>query len=227
MRSLLLAPLFALIATSADAASEAEWKPVDEKDGIKVWQREVAGTSFVEFRGKAEIAVNMKMILAVLHDQTRKKEWLNRCVENRLIRSRKVGENIIYNRIGSGFPLVSDRDIVVESSLKIMPEKKTVRVEAHNVEDKLAPPVDGVVRMPKLLLSWELEWRGTDKTGVTYQVQADPGGLLPAWIVNLVSKDIPFKTISNLREQVKKPGYDKDLTIVELAYEWPEEAGSP
>lgn len=220
MRSLLVASLLLLIALPAAAGGESEWNPVDEHDGIKVWQREVPGTSFVEFRGKAVIDAPMKLLLAVFQDQERKKEWLNRCVENRLLRTRSVADNVIYNRIGSGFPLVDDRDVVVQSGLKVMLEKRTVRIEAHNIEDKLAPPIDGVVRMPKLVLSWELEWKDSKTTGVTYQVQADPGGLLPAWIVNLVSKEIPFKTIANLREQVKKPGYDKNLMIVEASYDW-------
>jgi hypothetical protein len=220
VRSLFLASAFVLIAAPAFAGEAGEWKPISNEDGIKVWQREVPGTSFVEFRGQGDVKTNMKMILAVLHDNTRKTEWMNRCRENRLVRAKKVGNNVLYNRTGSGFPLIDDRDVVVESHLTVMREQRKVRIDVKNVEDKLAPPVDGVVRMPKLVLSWTLEWKDSQTTGVTYQVQADPGGLLPSWIVNLVSKEMPYKTIAALREQVKKPGYDKDLMIVEASYDW-------
>jgi hypothetical protein len=210
-----------LLATTPVAlAGEPDWTEIEDDDGIRVWKREVPGSSFVEFRGAGEVKANLRNILAVLHDQERKTEWLNRCVENRLVRARGIGDNTIYNRTGSGFPLVDDRDIVVRSSLEILREKRQVRIDVKNVEDPLAPPVDGVVRMPKLVLAWTLEYRGKDATHVTYQVQADPGGMLPAWVVNLVSKEIPFNTITNLREQVKKSGYEKNLMIVEAAYDW-------
>lgn len=202
-------------------AAEDEWKQIHEENGIKVWQREVEGSSFVEFRGAAEVKANLRMILAVLHDNDRKTEWLGRCAENRLVRAKKTaGNNVIYNRTRSGVPLIDDRDVVIESFLTVQREQKKVRIDVKNVSDPLAPERDGIVRMPKLTLSWTLEYKNPTTTGVVYQVQADPGGLLPAWIVNLVSKEIPFKTISGLREQVKKPGYDKDLMIVEASYDW-------
>ena len=178
MRSLLLASAFVLIAPRAFAAEAAGgWKPISDEEGIKVWQREVPGTSFVEFRGQGDVKTNMKQILAVLHDNTRKTEWMNRCRENRLVRARKVGNNIIYSRVGSGFPLIDDRDVVVESHLTILLEQKKVRIDVKNVADPLAPEVDGVVRMPRLVLSWTLEWKDAHTTGVTYQVQADPGSV--------------------------------------------------
>jgi hypothetical protein len=223
VRALLLLSMFTFLAVPAAAFADKapEWKEVSNEEGIKVWQREVPGTSFVEFRGQGDINSGMKMILAVLHDHTKKKEWMNRCVENRLVRAKAtLGNNVMYNRTGSNVPFVSDRDAVLESTLTILREKKQVQIDVKNVTDPLAPEVDGVVRMPKLFVQWLLEYKDAKTTKVTYTVQADPGGMLPAWIVNMVSKEMPAKTIANLREQVKKPGYDKDLMFVEAAYDW-------
>lgn len=223
MRALLLVSTLALFALPASAYAEKapEWNEINDEEGIKVWQREVPGTSFVEFRGRGDVDSGIKMILAVLHDQKRKKEWMNRCVDNRLVRAKPtLGNNVMYNRTGSNVPFVSDRDAVLESTLTVLRDKKQVRIDVKSVTDPLAPEIDGVVRMPKVIVQWLLEYKDAKTTNVTYTVQADPGGMLPAWIVNLVSKEMPWKTISNLRAQVKKPGYDHDLMFVEAAYDW-------
>jgi hypothetical protein len=67
--------------------------------------------------------------------------------------------------------------------------------------------------MPSLRGHWTLSpLNGGRATQAEYQVHADPGGSLPGWIVNMVSKEIPFQTIASLREQVKRrhyPEYEK------------------
>jgi|SRR5688572_27135611 len=202
------------------AAEPGEWEEIEDKDGIKVWQRESEGSSLVEFKGQARIDASIKKVLAVLHDQKRKTEWLARCRENRLVRAKSVGVSIIYNRVRSDFPLVDDRDVVFQTKVQHWPDQKKVHIEVWNVEDPLAPEVEGVVRMPKLKLSWTLIAPDENTTDATYQVHADPGGALPHWIVNLVSKELPFKTLTNLRKQVTKDGYDENLALVEVAFDW-------
>ena len=42
------------------------------------------------------------------------------------------------------------------------------------------------------------------RTKIEYKVDANPGGWLPDWLIASTSKDIPLRTIVNLRKQVKK-----------------------
>jgi hypothetical protein len=62
--------------------------------------------------------------------------------------------------------------------------------------------------MPYLRGHWML-WPSADgtTTRVEYQVHANPGGALPNWLVNYVSRDLPFKTIEGLRGQVQRRHY--------------------
>jgi len=85
---------------------------------------------------------------------------------------------------------------------------RKVELDFWSVDDAKAPPVKGVVRMPFLRGHWIL-WPSADgrTTRVEYQVHANPGGALPNWLVNYVSRDLPFKTIEGLRAQVKRRHY--------------------
>lgn len=201
------------------AHGEDGWEQISDEDGIVVWQRPVPGTSLVEFRGKAEVKAGMKTILAVLNDQKHKTEWMENCVQNDLVRYHAPGRVVVYHRIGSAFPLVDDRDVVAASKLAVFPEERRVRIDVASVEDPKAPVVDGVVRMPKLKLVWELVAVSAERTRVMYQAQADPGGSLPAWLVNTVSKKLPHNTLSRLRTQVGKD-YSESLAQVDAAYDW-------
>ncbi len=231
MRSLKLAwigSLSAFLATSvlfSAPASAQKWEEVSHEQGIKVWQRPVPGSSLVEFRGHAVINTGLKNILAVLNDSKHKTEWMQNCVENQVLKQIALGKRVVYNRTATGFPLISDRDVVVQTDFTVWTEKRQVKLEAWSVQVKNKPQVEGVVRMNKLLLSWQLTVLGPDKTDVFYQVQADPGGMLPNWLVNLASKKLPHRTLLNLRKQVKKVnGEHKDymasLATIESAFDW-------
>ena len=201
-------------------ANSGQWEEVFEEAGIKVWQRSIPGQSLVEFRGRGVIPSSYKQILAVLADHKRKQEWMESCVGNRRVRVHGPGKVVMYNRTGSTVPLVSDRDVVMESNVDIWADRRQITVDIWAVEDPDAPPVDGVVRMPDLKASWVLRALSPERTEVTYNVRADPGGSIPHWVVNMVAKKIPFKTLRNLRKQVDKPGYEEEVAFVEASFDW-------
>ena len=39
---------------------------------------------------------------------------------------------------------------------------------------------------------------------MTYQIDSDPGGWLPKWVVKMASKKIPLNTLINLGKQIVK-----------------------
>lgn len=221
MRPLSAALALVVPLLAADAAAQTiRWEPISKEDGIQVWQRRIPGQSLVEFRGKGIVDKNYKYILAVLSDSTRKTEWMEACVGAKTLQVVGPGHNFLYNRTGSKYPLIADRDVVLESSVDIWAERKKITVSAWSVEHASMPPVEDVVRMPDLRASWVLEALGPDRTTVTYTVRADPGGSIPHWLMNLVSKKMPYKTLKNLRKQVKKSGYDKQLAYVKASFDW-------
>lgn len=217
MHRLLVVGLVTFVAFPAEAV---EWEELGTEDGITVWQRAIEGQPLVEFRGRGHVKAGFKKILAVFYDDKRKTEWLGSCVENRRLAELGPGRTIFYNRTGSSFPLVADRDAVIESATDIWRDKRRIRIDTWNIEHPSMPPVEGVVRMPDLRASWVLQVVDDDTTEVTYTVRADPGGALPSWVVNWVAKSIPRQTIQGLREQVKKGGYEEDIAYVERSFDW-------
>ena len=114
--------------TSADA-----WEEVSKKEGVTVWQKKVPNSPFVAFRGELLINASIRKVLAVLNDQERKTKWMHLCTANYVLEHIKTGHLILYNRTGSSYPFVADRDVVAEVILVVDKENATINISAKNV----------------------------------------------------------------------------------------------
>jgi hypothetical protein len=209
---LVLAPL--LLSASARALPPPDpktgvgpWELVRSDDGVVVHRRVVAGSKLHEFRGVGVVQAPIAALLAVLDDAEHRVEWMKEAVVN--ARIEKIGrfDEVFYSRTGAPWP-VSDRDVVNRAHTVFDAENHVVRVEFTSTSHPSWPPKRGVVRMPSLHGHWSM-WpeHGGAWTRIEYQLHADPGGLLPQWIVNLVSKKIPHDTIVGIRKQVQRRHY--------------------
>jgi hypothetical protein len=65
-----------------------------------------------------------------------------------------------------------------------------------------------------VLADYILVPKGPDKTEVTYIALGDPGGNLPSFVVNLLTKNLSIRTIASMREMVKKDKYKNVKSVV-------------
>ena len=189
---------------SAYAAEQRPWEKIGVDDGITVWKQSVPGTSFVAFRGRGLIDADIYDVFSVLYDVDNKTDLMANCVDYRLLKYKDAGNVVVYNRIGIPFFLINDRDSVIETHVTFEPEKKQIVARFFKGDDALLPPINDAVRTKALEGKWVLRATDDGKTELTYQASADPGGLLPSWLVNLASRKLPHRTIMNMRAQVKE-----------------------
>jgi len=197
----LIAAFFVLLA-SGDSFAKEKWEEIAKGQGIRVYKKEVPGRSLPVFRGVGVVKENIFDVLAVLYDVPRRVHWVHKCSSSDVLKEYNELDRLVYSRTAAPWP-ISDRDVIVRTKTHVDRDTMTVRVTFKTDRDPSVPVVDGVVRMDRLRGYYEIKANGRSETQVTYQVDADPGGLLPAWLVKIASKDLPLKTIANLRKQVK------------------------
>lgn len=188
-----------LCATAARA--DDGWQPLVTQDGVSVEERSAAGRVLPELRGTVEIEAGIFEVLAVIADVPRQTEWMHDCEESRRIREVGPDVSLLYNRTRAPWP-VSDRDAVLRTETTLIAPSQRVAVRFANVADAGTPPVDGIVRMARLVGEYDLVALAPTRTRVTYRLDIDPGGSLPTWAVTRTSRDIPLRTLLGLREQV-------------------------
>jgi hypothetical protein len=161
----------ALIGASGD------WEQLLEEDGITVYARD-NGTSLPTFRGEGIIDTSVLHILAIFRDDGRHEEWMHSCAESTIIKRFSEVEAHVYHRTTVPWPM-QDRDVVLHSKLTYDKETLEAWNRFERVNDAKRPPVDGVVRVPHLEGFYHLLVIDAEHTAIVYQVDSDPGGLLP------------------------------------------------
>jgi hypothetical protein len=187
---------------AAPALAKGGWKRVLQADGVTVSAREVPGEPQLEFRGVAVLAVDLFPLLAVIDDTANHCIWQANCKVSRVVKANGEFERWIYHRVGAPWP-VSDRDVVIRGTVQIDAERRAVWSHFRDVTLPSLPPVKGVVRLPKLVGFYKLEWLADDRTRVTYQVSSRTGGLLPTWLANRAARGLPHGTLVGLRKRAK------------------------
>lgn len=186
-------------------AEETAWKNVRDRNGIQVYNRSIAGSDFKEFMAQTTIDANLSTIIAVFDDTPAGIEWVENVDEMHTERRISDSETITVTLSKAPWP-VADRDAVVLNKTSQDPETLVVTLEQEGIPDYL-PLKNGVVRVKSLTSQWVFTPVTSSQTHVHYQVLTDPGGKLPAWLINLVSVSQPYNTLKGLKEMVKREKY--------------------
>lgn len=208
------------------ANADNAWNLVKDADGIKIYNRKVDGSDIDEFKAESIINAPVEVLFEVMKDIPSGPQWMANCIESRLVKTiiefaysddGFYGRNLIYNAIAAPFP-VSNRDMVVESTVKGSYKLKSITIKYKAVNDNAVPLREGYVRINELAGSWFLQSIDENHTQVIYQVKQNPGGSLPVYVINKVNKDIPFKTISGLKKMVMKEEYIESAKKLKFGY---------
>ncbi len=197
-------------------AAEAPWKKIGEKNGIVGFTRPTPKSSVDQMKAVGVVNAPVAVIEALLRDVPSETEWMYKCKEAAVVNTpelKSAGDILyVYNVTAMQFP-VKDRDTVGKAVYTI--DKATGTLYMHldgiNTNYKLDK---SKVRMPYVSVDYILTPKGPDKTEVTYVALGDPGGNLPAFLVNMLTKNLSIETIASIREMVKKDKYKNAKTVV-------------
>ena len=198
-------PLIAALALAnagEPAKSGSDWEALFVEDGVTVSVQAVEGRDLPRYRATGTMAENLYEVLAVFNDFPRHREWMRNMAESRVVWRPDDYNLIMYSRFNSPWP-VWDRDVVLDTSYKRSEDGSKLELNFKNLakSDKQLP--EDVVRMPRLVGFYKMEEIAPGKTKVLYEVEADIGGSIPRWIAKRASKDLPYITLSKLRERVE------------------------
>ena len=193
----------ALVLVCLLSTPAAAWEEVGRQSGIVAERLEMSGRDLPIFRGRGEISASIYEVLAVVVDDSRRTEWLHKCLEARVIERISDREKIIYTRTDAPWP-VDDRDVVMRGTVEVEEPGKVIITHFKGVRDRRVPVPEDTVRMKSLRGYYRLTALDAGRTHVEYVVDADPGGWLPDWLVSRASRELPLKTLLNLRRQVRR-----------------------
>lgn len=177
------------------------WEKVKEKNGITVYTRKREGSGFKEFKAVMLIRTSLSSLIALVDDIEASPLWIDTCKEGTLLRRVSPKETYTYTVNDAPWP-VRDRDAVVHNIIEQDPQSGVVTIRTTAVPDYI-PEKPDLVRVKKIDAYWRFTPLGDGLVELVYNVYNDPGGNLPAWLVNSAAISQPYNTLINLKEIIK------------------------
>ena len=169
-----------------------EWKLDKDENGIKVYTRPIEGFPVDELRTETVVHAPMAAILAVIMDADNYEEWVFACSESRLVEKISDAEQYQYQVTDVPWP-VTDRDVA--SHFLIKQDEKTKVVTVTNTgEPNHIPPKEDRVRVQHFQSNYKFTPLTNGKVKVEFELFVDPGGNVPAWLINSNIVTAPYKT---------------------------------
>jgi len=187
-----------------DENGPQEWKQIRQKEGITVFTRSNPGMDFKEFRSSMIIKGTLDQFLSVLYDIEGLSSWGYNVKSASLIRREGDTVQVYYTEAKAPFPY-KNRDGVYLNNFRWNAEERTLRVEIKMPEG-LIPVKENLVRMEGYG-SWVVREKDNEELEITFQMQMDPGGNIPAWMANMFAGDTPYHTLQGLREAMGEEKY--------------------
>lgn len=191
--------------TAASASAQNDWKLSVDKEGIKVYTSIVPESKIKAVKVECDLNTTPSQLVAVVMDINSATDWVYHVKSAKLIKQVSPSELYYYSEVSLPWP-VANRDFVAHLTVSRDPATKVVTIDGPAVQGYV-PVKKGVVRVDNSFGRWVITPIGANLVHVQYVIHTDPGGSIPAWMVNIFATDAPLKIFEGLKVQLQKPAY--------------------
>lgn len=191
--------MITLLSTSIRTKATQEWEKIHDKDNILVFMKPPGKDGTISVRGEGILNFPVQTVFSVLEDNKRAAQWMPLVKERRVLEQVDADSRIELTHIGLPWPL-KDRYFIDTSRLDKKTEDSSYVISIRSV---LKPKKDwllddkvlGFLHYSELKL---VPLEGGKKTRLTIEVNTDPRGDIPLFLVNLQQRQWPKKFIEGL-----------------------------
>lgn len=184
-----------------------DWQLKKYENGIAVYIRDNENSAFKELKAVTYLNATLSSTVALLYDWDTYPQWVYKCGKSSTLKIISEKELIHYQTVLAPWP-AENRDFIVNIKIDQDKTTKAVTIRSYAVSQYI-PAIPDYVRITKFNASWVLTPQKNGTIEIVYQLFVDPGGAVPAWIVNLAVVDGPFETLNNMKTWVTKDKYKK------------------
>lgn len=184
--------------------AQENWKLKIDKEGIQIYSNQFGDSKIHALKVICIAQATLSQMTAVLLNINEQDEWFYH-TSSTILKQVSPTELYYYAELNFPFPF-SNRDFVEHIVLSQNPVTKNVTMEVENLPGYI-PLKKGIVRIIQSNCKWVIKPVSRNLILVEFALFADPGGSIPAWLVNLMSSYGPFETFKKLKTELKKPEY--------------------
>lgn len=182
--------------------SQTEWSLKKDKNGIKVYTGKLADSKFNAIRVTCKLNGNLSSLASILLQPELQPEWVIATKTSKLVK-RLANNHIYYYNIATIPWPFENRDMVIDLIIHQDSLSKKMMIYANSI-DKIMPPINGLARIPFSQAIWEVTPIAANEIQVDYKLKINPGGGVPAWVVNMFITKAPFESFDNLSKIIQE-----------------------
>lgn len=205
MQVSLLAYMLLFLVGLNSANESAGWKFMHEKEQVKVYTRDNPKLKFKDLLIVPKIDCRPDALLGLLSDVEEQSNYVFGCLDSKLLQALGSNEKQFYQRLYMPWPF-SNRDAIYRQKVWVDKTAKLIRIESTS-EAAALPEVKDLVRIPFYHSVWEITYNDSSISKARFMLQVDPGGQVPAWLVNMFIDQGPISSVKRIRELVKQEPY--------------------
>jgi hypothetical protein len=197
--------MFLLGSAGFRSSAQNQWMLKTDEADIQLYTRTVPSSPYKALKTVCTLQTTLTSVAAVLLDVMRTPEWVYGTSTCSVLKQESPSVVYYYAEMGMPWP-VANRDFIVKISMMQDPVTKVITVLAENQPDFI-PEKKKLVRVQNSSGKWQITPLQDGRVRVEYQLYVDPGGSVPATLVNLFSGKGPFESFRNLKKQVTLKEY--------------------
>ena len=193
-----------LFSTFASAAfGQYNWKLSKDEGGIKIYQSEVKHSKFKSIKVECTLEGTYDKLMTILNDVINQKKWVYNNVNSSMLQRISANEFYYYSETHLPWPM-TNRDAIIHLKMNKDSLNRFLKISAVSVPGYI-PEKSKMVRVPRSDISWYVTMPSAKTISIVYVFDTDPGGSLPAWVVNMFTDKGPYESFKKLSELLKSP----------------------
>jgi len=173
-----------------------------DRDSIKVYTCPSEHLKFKSIKASFTVHARLSQLVALVLDVNNYCDWQYQTIRSRLLKKINEREVIYYTEIAAPWP-ISNRDMIVDLQLSQDTKTKILTIIVKSVP-RWAPEKDHLIRVQMSEGVWNVVPLSSSLLKVEYSILIDPGGSVPAWMVNMVSAQAPYDSFRTLKSIIHR-----------------------
>jgi START domain len=184
------------------AFTQYNWKLTKSSEGISVYQSPVKNSDYNAIKVECTLEGSYDKLLSVITNVSHYKDWVYNNKTTTLLKTASPFEFYYYSETFLPWPM-SNRDAVMHTTITRDSLNRFLKISSANYGGLVAEK-SGKVRVTSSNTNWYVTMPSAKSIHIVYTFEANPGGSIPAWIVNSFADKGPFESFKKLGELLKK-----------------------
>ncbi len=191
-----------LFQTSIFGQDETEWKLVKSVDGIHAYVQKQLDTKVRKVKVETIATAQLSELISIIKNAKCHKDWVFLNKSACILEEESDYCWKYYAHTNSPWP-VFDRDFITDVVLIQDSVDYSVKIVSIGLPDYI-PEKEDCVRIRTIFSQWTFNPLGNGSVFIKLEIEADIGGKIPVWLVNLVVTKGPLSTMEGLLNELQK-----------------------